>query len=1026
MNLLNLLPTVRISFLGLLFSLLLSANLMAQSRTFLAKGPEGIQTFELDVTRVLVSFKAGTTEAQKKVLVRQVSEKLLYNANLEMPTLAATTLEVKPGANESQINQLLEDLNKLPAIHYAAPFLLFKDGTPQGILNQINVGLKNASDINWLLTACQGLRLEKPKQNEFDPLVYTVEVPDNSMGKAFDLANQLYESGKPAFAEVNFIKYLKPFTNDPMNVAQWAQENTGQYWNGYSWIPVGTPDADMDIQGAWQISTGNSSIKVAVIDEGVDIYHPDLIGNMLSGYDATGYGSAGNASGNDAHGTACAGIIAAKANNGIGLAGNAYNCKIIPIRIAYHALGQTTWTFSDTWAANGINWAWQTGGASILSNSWGGGSSSAMINTAIQNAVTNGRSGKGAPVLFAAGNDNVYGVSNPSAYSSAISVGASSMCDQRKSYTSCDGESTWGSNYGPGLDIMAPGVKIATTDISGLAGYNLGDYSYTFNGTSSACPNAAGVMALILSVNSNLTAAQARAILESSCQKVSGYAYSTNSNQPNGTWNSEMGYGRVNAQAACVAAQGATCNAPTVSQLSTSNVANTSVRLNCSVSGVQAYDWRYRKVGVTTWTDLNSGTANYVNISGLLANTAYEFAAAVRCNATVWSTWSDSKSFTTTGSGTCNAPTSSQLSVTYITGNAARLNCLVSGVQAYDFIYRKVGVSAWTDLPGSTNNYVDITGLLSNTQYEFCASVRCNATTWSAWSVSKTFFTLNTTPSNDNVCSPTTISAGSSCSYVSGNTNGATASSSGTTCGTTAPLDVWFKCSIPSSGLVTFRTSAGTLTDGVMAVYWGSSCSSLNYITCEDDNDNGNGSTMPVIGITGQAGTLLWIRVWGFSNSTGTFGICAVNYNTINMTSGSGEEMVTKMYAVPDVQAKAGIPTEHFLDAPIEALVENAQDRIDNMDHTDITETTNASIGLVYPNPASSQVMVPYTLQARANVQFTVVDLPGRILHTQTIEQQESGDYQEALDLSKLSTGTYFLRIQAGEQTSMQQIKVIK
>ncbi|MBK8557790.1 MAG: S8 family serine peptidase [Lewinellaceae bacterium] len=398
--------------------------------------------------------------------------------------------------------------------------------------------------------------LGTPEPNEFDPLVYHVSVPDNRLGKALYLADSLRFGNHFAFAEADFLLVLRKMTNDPAQIAQWSQDNDGRYWNGNAWVYVGDDDADMDVEPAWNITTGSSSIKIAVIDEGVDLDHPDLIGNMLAGYDATGLGSGGNPSGDDAHGTACAGIIAAVANNSIGIAGNAYGCKIIPIRIAYTPAGQTNWYTTTSWQANAINWAWQTAGADILSNSWGGGSPSSLVSSAITNAVNNGRAGKGSPVLFSAGNDDQTPVSYPSFYSNVISVGASSMCDERKSPDSCDGETGWGSNYGTGLDIVAPGVKIATCDIAGTAGYNGGDYTYSFNGTSSACPNAAGAMALILSVNPNLTQTQARSLLELSCERTGDYLYETTSGQPNGPWNNEMGYGRVNALIACIAATG--------------------------------------------------------------------------------------------------------------------------------------------------------------------------------------------------------------------------------------------------------------------------------------------------------------------------------------------------------------------------------------------------------------------------------------------------------------------------------------
>lgn len=343
------------------------------------------------------------------------------------------------------------------------------------------------------------------------------------------------------------MRFLQPLTNDPFYNSQWSINN--QAYLG------GTTDADMDVDEAWQLSTGQG-INVAIIDEGVDLSHPDLVGNLISGFDATGNNSNGapNENNNDAHGTSCAGIVAAVANNGEGIAGIAYNSKIQPIRIAYsngYPLGdyRRTWTTSDNWIASGINWAVQNG-ADILSNSWGGGSPSSTITNAINNAVNNGRGGKGCVVLFASGNNN-SAVSFPATLDNVLAVGAGSMCDERKSPSSCDGENWWGSNYGNEIDVIAPGVKIYTTDISGSAGYDSGDYKADFNGTSSACPNAAGVAALVLSLNPNLSQLEVREILQKSTDKPSGYSYS---NKIYGTWNNQVGYGRLNANRAVLSA----------------------------------------------------------------------------------------------------------------------------------------------------------------------------------------------------------------------------------------------------------------------------------------------------------------------------------------------------------------------------------------------------------------------------------------------------------------------------------------
>ena len=126
-----------------------------------------------------------------------------------------------------------------------------------------------------------------------------------------------------------------------------------------------------------------------------------------------------------------------------------------------------------------------------------------------------------------------------------IAVGASDMCDTRKRPNDCSGENWWGSDYGETLDFVAPGVKIATCDITGNLGYSSNDYALTFNGTSAACPIAAGVGSLLLSENPELTASEVRHLLNLTSEKVVPYTY--DSLNVDGTWNEEVGHGRINA-----------------------------------------------------------------------------------------------------------------------------------------------------------------------------------------------------------------------------------------------------------------------------------------------------------------------------------------------------------------------------------------------------------------------------------------------------------------------------------------------
>jgi subtilisin family serine protease len=584
---------------------LAASTSQANDPTTAAYTPDGKVEFILSTEKILIAFEDGLsiTDQQNILSAEKGIQQLKLEDLLPSPNVTIARIQLQSGET---VGNLLERLNLNEQIRYANPFLIYKDGTNQGIQDRVIVRLKSRKDYNQISVAVKRFNLTVAEKNEFDPLMYVLQTSKQTPGNALDVANALHETGAFNYAEVDFLLLLKRFnTNDPSLDYQWSLDNTGS-----SLQYNGTAGIDMEVFDAWGSTTGSSSIKVAVVDEGVDLIHPDLAGNMLGGYDATNQGSGGAPQGDDAHGTACAGIIAASGNNNLGGTGVAYNCKIIPVRIAYSS--GSSWITSNTWIGNALNWSWQTAGADILSNSWGGGSSSSTINNAIDGAVNNGRGGLGSPVLFAAGNDNGAN-SYPATQNNVISVIAMSMCAERKSPSSCDGETWWGSNYGTGADVAAPGVKIYCTDISGSAGYSNGDYTGTFNGTSSATPNTAGVMALILSASSGLTEVQARVALESTCQKVGGYNYNNGvSGQPNGSWSNDLGHGLVSAYqavlsvspqfsldagiSAVVAPEGSICATSATPEVTLRNYGSTTINSvqiwsNVDGSNSQVYNW---------------------------------------------------------------------------------------------------------------------------------------------------------------------------------------------------------------------------------------------------------------------------------------------------------------------------------------------------------------------------------------------------------------------------------------------------
>ncbi len=295
--------------------------------------------------------------------------------------------------------------------------------------------------------------------------------------------------------------------------------------------------------GAWDITMGRPDISVAIIDEGCDLSHEDLV-FKTPGWDAYAGDNDPSPLPADGHGTSCSGVAAARANNAKGGAGVAPGCKILPVRIA-KGIGGGYWDTSSAKVADGIRKAVDRG-ADVLSNSYGVGPSTVVTN-AFAYAQTNGRGGRGCPIAAATGNGDVRGVIYPAKLSPTIrgfmAVGASNEWDQRKSKTSLDGESWWGSNWGPEVDVVAPGVHIYTTDIMGGGGYGSGNYIPGFNGTSSATPHVAGVAALVLSVDPDLRSWEVEDLIKLTADDLGA-----------GGRDEQFGFGRVNARRALEAA----------------------------------------------------------------------------------------------------------------------------------------------------------------------------------------------------------------------------------------------------------------------------------------------------------------------------------------------------------------------------------------------------------------------------------------------------------------------------------------
>ncbi|MCK0157664.1 S8 family peptidase [Cellulophaga sp. F20128] len=511
-------------------------------------------------------------------------------------------------------------------IIYKAPFFKTEDNIEVGLSHLFYVKLKNEKDKEILYQIAKKKNVEVLGHNEFMPLWYTLACSKDSEGNALQMANYFFETGKFSASEPDIL--VDDIMLNPNYPNQWGLNNTGQY-NGTSGIDINAPQA-------WSISTGQPDIVVAVIDHGVELNHPDLLNISPISFDTESNTAPSVVLGD--HGTACAGIIGAS-DNSIGIVGVAPDCTLMSI-----SNGLVLDINVRQELANGLNFAWQNG-ASVISNSWGSNAlQSQLIDDAITNALNQGRNGLGCVVVFATGNDD-GNVSYPANSNPEIlAVGAISQCGERKSPSSCDGENTWGSNFGTDLDIVAPGVLIPTTDRQGNNGYNpnipihtnnggnlvLTDYANTdyttwFNGTSSATPHVAGVAALILSVNSNLTVEEVNDIIESTARKVGGYNYSTTTGRPNGKWDDEMGYGLLDAHAALQKAEfkingeNVFCPSATFSISPTPNNTNT---INWSVSPSNAGTFSSNGT-VTVFNRSGSFTGNATISAQIIGQSTY-------------------------------------------------------------------------------------------------------------------------------------------------------------------------------------------------------------------------------------------------------------------------------------------------------------------------------------------------------------------------------------------------------------------
>ncbi len=322
------------------------------------------------------------------------------------------------------------------------------------------------------------------------------------------------------YAEPNYIARLCSTPNDEFFSRQWALSNPG----GILQIP-GTPEgkagADIKAPKAWDEGNGDPGTVVAVLDSGIDLLHPDIKNKIVnSGRDFVNNDF--DATDDQGHGTHVAGIIGAETNNQIGIAGIAWNCRLLPIKVI-----DKDGSGRYSWLIDGLIYA-ADNGAQVINMSLGGPDYSDALKDAASYAF-----GKGLVMAAAVGNTGDP-VLYPAAFDDyALAVAATDYNDEAAGF----------SNVGSQVDVAAPGVLVLSLVPTWYFGPGSVPYGFGL-GTSSACPHVSGLAALIKSLKPWMKPAEIMSVIRYSADDVNSATFPGKDDH--------IGYGRVNTEKALV------------------------------------------------------------------------------------------------------------------------------------------------------------------------------------------------------------------------------------------------------------------------------------------------------------------------------------------------------------------------------------------------------------------------------------------------------------------------------------------
>ena len=354
-----------------------------------------------------------------------------------------------------------------------------------------------------------------------------------------ELIEDYKKTGLFKYVEPNYVGSGHGFQNTPNDTyfnRQWSHYNDGTFSESNA-----TSDADIDTDLAWDITQGDPNLIVAILDSGAKLDHPEFSGRIWvntneneDGSDTDSNNFVDDINGWDfvnndndptddhGHGTNVGGIALASGNNNLGYAGVNWNSKIMICKILDD---ENSGYYS--WWADAVYYAVDNG-ASVINMSVGGNGSSTLLEDAVNYAYNNN-----VAVVVSTGNQNSV-IQYPAKYANAFAIGSTNPDDTRS--VPFFWSDTSGSNYGPELDFVAPGNYMY-----GLSYSSNTNYDYYWGGTSQAAPHVAGLISLLLSVDSNLTVDEIRTILEETSEDEVG------DSQDTAGWDQYYGHGRINA-----------------------------------------------------------------------------------------------------------------------------------------------------------------------------------------------------------------------------------------------------------------------------------------------------------------------------------------------------------------------------------------------------------------------------------------------------------------------------------------------